>query len=176
MLVFLIPVALFLGGAGLVLFFWAMRDGQFEDLDVDLVIRSVGYRGEPMPEVPFDSDDNVIPNVDGRVMDGDTALAGVYVAGWIKRGPTGIIGTNKKCAVGTVASVLADRDAGLLTPADGSAVVESLADRGIVPVDVAGWRAIDAKEKEHGAAEGRPRETVSSTAELLAISATAHAT
>ena len=89
---------------------------------MDLVVRSVGYRGEPMPEVPFDSGNNVIPNVDGRVMDGDTALAGVYVAGWIKRGPTGIIGTNKKCAVGTVASVLADREAGLLTPADGSAV------------------------------------------------------
>ena len=149
--------------------------GEFEDLDVDLVVRSVGYRGEPMPEVPFDSDNNVIPNVDGRVMDGDTTLTGVYVAGWIKRGPTGIIGTNKKCAVGTVASVLADREAGLLTPADGSAVVDSLADRGVVPVDVAGWRAIDAKEKEQGAAQGRPRETVSSTAELLAISATAHA-
>ena len=150
--------------------------GEFEDLDVDLVVRSVGYRGEPMPEVPFDSGNNVIPNVDGRVMDGDTALAGVYVAGWIKRGPTGIIGTNKKCAVGTVASVLADREAGLLTPADGSAVVDSLADRGVVPVDIAGWRAVDAKEKEHGAAQGRPRETVSSAAELLAISATAHAT
>ncbi|MED5527359.1 MAG: hypothetical protein VYC81_01705, partial [Actinomycetota bacterium] len=108
--------------------------------------------------------------------DGDTALAGVYVAGWIKRGPTGIIGTNKKCAVGTVASVLADREAGLLTPADGSAVVDSRADRGVVPVDIAGWRAVDAKEKEHGAAQGRPRETVSSAAELLAISATAHAT
>ena len=129
-----------------------------------------------MPEVPFDPNNNVIPNVDGRVMDGDTALAGVYVAGWIKRGPTGIIGTNKKCAVGTVASVLADREAGLLMPADGSGVVESLASRGVVPVDIAGWRAIDAKEKEHGAEQGRPRETVSSTAELLEISATAHAT
>ena len=129
-----------------------------------------------MPGVPFDPTTNIIPNTDGRVLDDQSVVPGLYVAGWIKRGPTGIIGTNKKCAVGTVASLVDDYEAGLLTESDASSIDALLADRGLQTVDVAGWRAISAQEQERGAQQGRPRETVWSRQELLDIAATAHAT
>ena len=150
--------------------------GQHEAIDVDMVVRSVGYRGEAMPGVHFDPAANVIPNDEGRVVDADGPVSGLYVAGWIKRGPTGIIGTNKKCAVGTVAALIADRDAGLLQQSEGSAVDDLLASRGITSVDIAGWRAINTAEQSRGEGQGRPRETVWSREELLEIAATARAT
>ena len=80
-----------------------------------LVLRSVGYRGVALPGVPFDDDRGVIPNADGRVLDaGGEPIAGLYCAGWIKRGPSGVIGTNKKDAAETVEHVLEDAEAGLL--------------------------------------------------------------
>lgn len=146
----------------------ARGTGRMHEIPVDAVIRSVGYRGTAMDGVPFDERRNVIPNVEGRVVDGEVPVPGLYVAGWIKRGPTGIIGTNKKDAVQTVACLLADagdpafRSATKPDPAEVEAV---LADA--VVVDVAGWRRIDAAERARGAAAGRERTTISDRAELL---------
>ena len=136
----------------------------------DLVVRSVGYRGEPLPGLPFDERKGVIPSLDGRVLDGDAPMRGVYVAGWIKRGPTGIVGTNKKDANATVASLLADVDAGVLDATSERARVDSLlADRGVQVVSTAGWRAIDTAERELGAAQGRARTTIHDRDALLRI-------
>jgi ferredoxin--NADP+ reductase len=146
--------------------------GQVEELPVDLVVRSVGYRGTAMPGVPFDPDRNVIPNRDGRVMEGDHAIHGLYVAGWIKRGPTGIIGTNKKCAVGTVASLMADIEEGILTPQEEVAGIdEVLRARGVRSIGSSGWRSVDAQERARGENQGRPRVTIHERDELMAIGA-----
>lgn len=145
--------------------------GSLASLPVDLVVRSVGYRGTAMPGVPFDSHTNVIPNLEGRVLDGADVVPGLYVAGWIKRGPTGIIGTNKKCAVGTVASLVEDLASGAL-PADAPTTnMDALIDKyDLQPVVASGWRAIDAREREIGQREGRPRVTIHERAELLEVS------
>ena len=146
--------------------------GESTRIDVDLVVRSVGYRGRPLGSVPFDEDRGVIPNLDGRVLVGDQPVPGLYVAGWIKRGPTGIIGTNKKCAVGTVASLLADIEAGAIAVTDrtGEAdFVEGLASGGVAVVSTPGWRAVDAEERKRGGERGKDRLTIHEHDELLAI-------
>ena len=151
--------------------------GEAEELPVDLVVRSVGYRGTAMPGVPFDPDRNVIPNVDGRVVDGDAVVRGLYVAGWIKRGPTGIIGTNKKCAVGTVAALLDDLEGGLISPNDPAPGIDSLLQaRGLQTVGTSGWRSIDDQEKARGQSQGRPRVTIHERDELVQIGSAATAT
>ena len=126
--------------------------------------------------MPFDERRGVVPNVDGRVIDGETAVPGLYVAGWIKRGPTGIVGTNKKDAHASVASLLADAESGVLTAAKrpGTDDVDAfLADRGVQVVSTAGWRAIDAAERALGAAQGRDRTTIHDRTALLRIAASA---
>ena len=146
--------------------------GEVEELPVDLVVRSVGYRGTAVSGVPFDSGRNVIPNRDGRVLDGEAVVPGLYVAGWIKRGPTGIIGTNKKCAVATVASLVADIESGAVstsTPVDG--IEELMQSRGVSMVDVRGWRSIDERERDLGQQRGRSRTTIHDPNELIAIGA-----
>ncbi|MEE2031915.1 FAD-dependent oxidoreductase [Rhodococcus chondri] len=131
----------------------ARATGVTEDLDADLVLRSIGYRGVPVPGVPFDERRGVIPNTEGRVE------PGVYVAGWIKRGPNGVIGTNKGCSKETVAALLADFDAGRLPEPSGDrrTLGRLLAKRRPDRIDLHGWRSIDAAEQEAGRAEGRPR-------------------
>jgi ferredoxin--NADP+ reductase len=158
----------------------AARDGtpravptqQFEDLPCGLVLRAIGYRGRPMPDVPFDDRRNVIRNIAGRVTDPDGApLRGEYVVGWIKRGPTGVIGTNKKDAADTMAAILEDRDAGRLgTPLYGDDPAGWLADR--VPDAYAwdAWQRIDRHEVERGEPHGRPRVKIVSLDELAAAS------
>lgn len=139
----------------------AQGTGETHVIAVDAVIRSVGYRGTPLDGLPFDASRSVIPNEAGRVVGTEGPIPGLYVAGWIKRGPTGIIGTNKKDAVQTVAALLADAaDPRFLTavlplPSDMDA---SLA--GIDVVDIAGWRRIDAAERALGASGGRERTTI----------------
>ena len=149
----------------------AAGTGEFTEIAANVVIRSVGYRGTALDEVPFDSGRNVIPHTDGRVERDGVTVPGEYVAGWIKRGPTGIIGTNKKDAVQTVASLLADAVAGTL-PAPATPTAEAmdalLAERGIDVVTTAGWRSIDAAERALGATRGRDRTTIHDTADLLA--------
>lgn len=142
--------------------------GETEVIPADLVVRSVGYRGTQLGSLPFDVKRNVIPHEEGRVLDGSAPVPGFYVAGWIKRGPTGIIGTNKKDAVATVASLLADRDAGTLpAPARAGEIDAFFLDRGINAVTTAGWDAIDAAERALGAERGRERTTIHDRAALL---------
>lgn len=146
--------------------------GEFFEVDANVVVRSVGYRGTALDEVPFDSSRNVIPHNDGRVHREGIAVPGEYVAGWIKRGPTGIIGTNKKDANATVASLLEDAAAGSLR-APASPTVEAfdalLAARGISSVTTAGWRSINAAERALGASRGRERTTIHDHDELLGL-------
>ncbi|MEI7778584.1 MAG: FAD-dependent oxidoreductase [Actinomycetes bacterium] len=142
----------------------AVGTGEFETIPAQLVVRSVGYRGVGLPGLPFDERRAVIPSIEGRVVDAVDSTQirpREYVSGWIRRGPSGIIGTNKKDATATVASVLAD--SATLAPAAGGgrlALQALLADRGIAPIDFAGWERIDAAEIALGAERGRDRTTL----------------
>ena len=141
---------------------------------VGLVFRSVGYRGTELPGLPFDARRGVIPNVSGRVVESAgsaTAIRGVYVAGWIKRGPQGVIGTNKSDAAETVDHLLADAVSGRLTPAAGrQADLDALLTaRGIVVTSWADWQAIDRAEVERGKPAGRPREKIVDVSEMLEV-------
>ncbi len=143
--------------------------GVSERLPASLVLRSVGYRGRGLPGFPFDERKAVVPNERGRVIGSDGAtLPGVYVAGWIKRGPSGVIGTNKPDAVETAQSLLEDS----IRPIDPDdarpeAVDALLQGRGVTVLDRDGWRRIDEVETTAGAAEGRPRVKLVTVQELL---------
>ncbi len=150
----------------------ARPTGRTEEIPAGLVFRSVGYRGVAIPEVPFDAKRGVIPNAKGRVLDPATGAArrGEYVAGWIKRGPQGVIGTNKPDAAETVDCLLEDLAAGrLLAPEDGRAEAAEAFVRSRAPqcVTYGGWQRIDALESERGHASGRPRVKLTRIAELL---------
>ena len=142
--------------------------GELTRIPVDLVVRSVGYRGTELPGVPFDDSANVIPHVEGRVQRDGANVPGEYVAGWIKRGPTGIIGTNKKDATATVASLLADAPGLPRSPRGAPEEFDAfLANRVSQTVDVAGWRAVDQAERALGATRGRARTTIHERDDLL---------
>jgi ferredoxin--NADP+ reductase len=148
----------------------AVGTGEFSQIAANVVVRSVGYRGTAIDDVPFDARGSVIPHVDGRVHRDGVTVPGEYVAGWIKRGPTGIIGTNKKDANATVASLLDDvREGRLAQPAEptAAAVDAMLAERGVEVVTTSGWRAIDRAERDLGASRGRDRTTIHDTDALL---------
>jgi ferredoxin/flavodoxin---NADP+ reductase len=138
-----------------------------ETIPCGIVFRSVGYLGVELPGVPFDARHATIPNENGRV----TGVPGVYCAGWIKRGPSGVIGTNKKDATETIELLLEDARAGLLQRGDPAATAETveqlLADRGVEHVTYAGWEAIDADERGRGEPHGRPRVKLVTWSELL---------
>jgi ferredoxin--NADP+ reductase len=150
----------------------AQATEEHETLPCQLVFRSVGYRGLPCAGVPFDEGRGTMPNESGRVLDDGRPVPGVYCAGWIKRGPTGVIGTNKKDATETVQALLADAEAGLIgghgSPAE--AVDALLAQRGIDAVIYEGWEAIDAMERTRGEPHGRPRIKLTTWDDLLAAS------
>ena len=145
----------------------AVDTGERERLEADWLLRSVGYRGVPLPGLPFEARRGIVPNEAGRVLreDGDV-VPGVYVAGWIKRGPSGVIGTNKADALETVRSLLEDD---LPTPEDASdaALPDLLRARGVRAVDWEGWSALDRAETEAGAPHGRPRVKVTRLDEML---------
>jgi ferredoxin--NADP+ reductase len=132
-----------------------------ERLECGFVLRSIGYLGKPIPGVPFDADRATIHNDHGRVSDPATgqAIPGVYTAGWIKRGPSGVIGTNKKCAQETVDLLLHDVADGVLnTPLrEPQQLLETLKERGVHVTDYAAWEAVDAHERGAGEPLGRPR-------------------
>jgi ferredoxin--NADP+ reductase len=139
-----------------------------EVIPCGIVLRSVGYRGTPMPGVPFDEERGTIRNDGGRVLAKDgRPIAGVYCAGWIKRGPSGVIGTNKKDATETVGLLLADAAAGLLRARRAEDVTGILKARGVRAVSYAGWEAIDSVERARGDAEGRPRVKLARWQQLL---------
>jgi ferredoxin/flavodoxin---NADP+ reductase len=142
-----------------------------EEFPCDIVFRSIGYKGIPVQGLPFDERRGTVPNERGRILGEDREpLLGEYVVGWIKRGPTGIIGTNKRDAQETVDALLEDLDAGRLNePADPSreALEELLDERKPDHVTYTGWEAIDAAEKAAGEPQGRPRVKLTTTEELL---------
>jgi ferredoxin/flavodoxin---NADP+ reductase len=150
----------------------AQATGEHETLDVGLVFRSIGYRGIPIDGVPFDDWKGTIPNEEGRVVDPEAqrAIPGVYVAGWIKRGPSGVIGTNKRDAQETVGHLLEDLREGRLPEPERparAAVEELVAERQPDFVEYSGWEAIDAAEKAAGEPLGRPRVKLTRVAEMV---------
>ena len=134
--------------------------GEYETIPAQMVFRSVGYQSVPLAGVPFDENTATVPNAEGRVLGPDgQPLPGEYVAGWLKRGPTGVVGTNKSDAAGTVRSLLADLPA-LASGAGGAAAprrpfTEVLAGRGVRPVSYLDWLRVEAAEAELASALGR---------------------
>jgi ferredoxin/flavodoxin---NADP+ reductase len=150
-------------------------DEHVETIECGLVLRSVGYRAVPLPGVPFDERSFVLPNERGRVLSPDgEPLPGVYAVGWIKRGPTGILGTNKRDAEETMSCLAEDLRAGALPQPPNPRIEEIdalLIERKPDLVTASGWRAIDAHELERGLSEERPRVKLASREELLAAAA-----
>jgi ferredoxin--NADP+ reductase len=131
-------------------------------LSAGLVLTSIGYRGKPIRGLPFDESAAVVPNDGGRVI----GAPGSYVAGWIKRGPTGFIGTNKSCAAQTVHNLVADYNSGLLAEPVGKALDKLVRSRQPDVIDAAGWKAIDAAEIARGAGV-RPRDKFTAVTDML---------
>jgi ferredoxin--NADP+ reductase len=128
--------------------------GRFEVIEAQLVLRSVGYRGVPLDGLPFDPGRGTVPQLAGRVLRDGVVSPGEYVAGWIKRGPTGVIGTNRPCAKETVNSLLEDAPALARREIAGDPLAALRAD-GVRPVEWAGWQAIERAEADLGAELGR---------------------
>jgi ferredoxin/flavodoxin---NADP+ reductase len=151
----------------------AVVTAEQEVIPCGLVIRSIGHRGRPLPGVPFDERRGLIRNAGGRVCEEDgTPRVGEYAVGWIKRGPSGVIGTNKKCAADTVAGLLDDLARGRLAdlPEGGGDAVEPwLRARVAGLVTWSGWQAIDEHERALGADTGRPRVKLVRVPEMLAV-------
>jgi ferredoxin/flavodoxin---NADP+ reductase len=151
----------------------AVSTGEEEVIECGLVLRSIGYRGNPLPGVPFDHRRGLIRNRGGRVTSADgEPLAGEYAVGWIKRGPTGVIGTNKKDAADTVARLIQDAEAGRLnepTSSDPAECEEWLRDSVPGLVTWEGWRAIDVHEQGRGEPYGRPRVKLVRVPEMIAV-------
>lgn len=140
--------------------------GATTTIDVSLVLRAIGYRGIPLLGVPFDAATGRIPNIAGRVCEPDgSARPGEYAVGWIKRGPIGVIGTNKADAAETVAALVADLADAPERPL--SNLVATLAERGFTASTLDDWRRIDAAELERGEADGRARAKIEAWHELL---------
>jgi ferredoxin--NADP+ reductase len=149
-------------------------DGPVETIECGLVLRSVGYRAVPLPDVPFDERHFVLPNRHGRALTPEgEPLPGVYAVGWIKRGPTGILGTNKRDAEETIACLAEDLRGGLLRTVDGGRerIDALLAERAPGAITADGWHAIDALEREHGRGAQRPRVKITTREELLSAAA-----
>ncbi len=147
----------------------ARETDETEELACGVLFRSIGYRGVPIAGVPFDERRGIFPNQEGRIVDGQNVVPGLYVAGWIKRGPTGIIGTNREDGVATVKSLLADLPnlgTGGKPGADGLALLKN---RGVRVVSYADWQKIDAAEVRLGEADGKPREKFTRVSEMLAV-------
>ncbi|CAN5175598.1 FAD-dependent oxidoreductase [soil metagenome] len=151
----------------------AADSGDREEIECGLVLRSIGYKGIGIDGLPFDEGRGTIPNERGRVIDGPGGeqIPGQYVVGWIKRGPSGVIGTNKKDALDTVNALLEDLDAGLVPQPAGDTSAEGaetlVAERAPDFVSFGGWHAIDAAEVGRGEPLGRPRVKFPTVDEML---------
>jgi ferredoxin/flavodoxin---NADP+ reductase len=147
--------------------------GRTEEVECGMVLRSIGYLGIAVVGLPYDADRGVIPNDRGRIVGaGGEPLSGQYVVGWIKRGPSGVIGTNKKDAAETIEALFEDAAADRLPAGEGGreALATLLGERGIDFVHYDGWRAIDALETGRGEPLGRPRVKLTSIDELIEAS------
>lgn len=140
---------------------------KIEMLPCGLLLRAIGYRGRPIEGLPFDIDAGIVTHFAGRVQHDGQIMTGAYVTGWIKRGPKGVIGSNKYCAAETVGSVLDDANAGRLAINAQDDVMTLLTDRGCCPVLQEGWRHIDEAERRAGRPSGRPRVKLTHMAALL---------
>ncbi|MFW0785239.1 FAD-dependent oxidoreductase [Gordonia sp. CPCC 206044] len=151
--------------------------GGTDRIDCGLVLRAVGYRGLPIAGLPFDDTTGTVVNRSGRVTrpETDQVVTGHYVTGWIKRGATGVIGTNRWCAAETVSAILDDLDAGLLPAPTASAehLVDLIRTRRPDALNGADWRAIDRHERARGRDAGRPRVKVVDPAEAVVVAAAA---
>lgn len=141
--------------------------GQYEEIAAQLVLRSVGYKGTPQPGLPFDAATGTVPHVEGRVLREGVPCPGEYVAGWIKRGPTGVIGTNRPCAKQTAAALLADADELAREPLPEDPVA-ALLRSGQRPVRWPGWLGIEAAETALGRGLGRTTVKIADWPGLLA--------
>ncbi|XP_059638171.1 NADPH:adrenodoxin oxidoreductase, mitochondrial isoform X2 [Cornus florida] len=158
----------------------AVGAGEFEDLECGLVLKSIGYKSIPVDGLPFDHQKGIVPNVRGRVLNdtsGDlTHLEeGLYVCGWLKRGPTGIIATNLYCAEETIASISEDLEKGALASASTfpkpgrEGLLHLLDSRGAKVIPFGAWEKIDSEEKRLGSLKNKPREKFTTREELLKI-------
>jgi len=150
--------------------------GEREEIETGLVLRSIGYKGTGVDGVPYDERRGVIPNEAGRLIDPASGeqLRGHYATGWIKRGPSGVIGTNKKDSQETVESMLEDVETGRMPDpphAGGSAIEALLRERRPDLVSFEGWQAIDAAEQERGKPQGRPRIKFCRVEEMVEVAA-----
>jgi len=151
----------------------AVDTGEREEIECGLVLRSIGYKGIGLDGLPFDDSGGVIPNENGRVVDPETGkqVPGQYAVGWIKRGPSGVIGTNKKDALDTVSSLLEDLGAERIPEPSGDTSAEAIAqlvsERVPDSVSFGDWQAIDAAEVGRGEPLGRPRVKFSKVDEML---------
>ena len=148
----------------------ARGTGVYEEFPIQMIFRSIGYKGHRLPGVPFDERAGIIPNQDGRVIDHDTGavVPRVYVTGWIKRGPSGVVGTNKPDAVDSVRHMLEDVPAladGSVSPPE--ALPRLLSDRGVRYVSFADWKQLDRIEVEAGKPQGKPREKLTTVRAML---------
>ena len=149
----------------------ASDTGERAELTVDMIFRSVGYRGTGLKDVPFDEKRGVIPNQDGQVVDTEgKEMNGCFVVGWIKRGPSGVLGTNKPDSQKTIDTLLAKRDQLEEAPMrDTDHLLKLLTAKGVRVVTFEDWKKIDAVEKETGQKVGKPREKFISVADMLAV-------
>jgi ferredoxin--NADP+ reductase len=151
----------------------ARDTGEIETVECGMVLRSIGYLGTGIEGIPHDPRRGVIPNKKGRVVDdNEHELPGLYVVGWIKRGPSGVIGTNKKDAAETVEAIFEDVEAGSIPERETSpeALPDLLRERDVPFVEYDGWQAIDELETARGTEQGRPRVKITSVDEMIAAS------
>lgn len=148
----------------------AVATDQIEDLDCGLVFRSIGYRGSPIAGLPFDEEKGVLPNTAGLLKEGDRSLPGLYVTGWLKRGPSGIIGTNRADSIETVETLLADLAAAGVGSAPGLTCLRPLIEKRCQPVvGLSDWFDIDGAEVRLGKTKGKPREKFTRIDEMLNV-------
>lgn len=150
----------------------ALPTGEEITIRAGLLFRSIGYRGTPLPGVGFDADKGIIPNEAGRILGSDGSIEpGLYVTGWIKRGPSGTIGTNRACAFDMVGKLLADLPARAGRKAGQRGLYDSFAQAGTVIIGTEGWTRIDAIERTLGQRKGKPREKFTRITDMLAAAA-----
>ncbi|MBI3012483.1 MAG: FAD-dependent oxidoreductase [Elusimicrobia bacterium] len=146
--------------------------GQYETLPVGLALRSVGYKGLPLQDVPYDEKSGTIPNLSGRVISPETKspLTGLYAVGWAKRGPSGVIGTNKPDSHATVEKVLEDARTNLLSvspPSNADDILSLLQNKKVRVLNYADWKKIDSLEIQNGKSKGKSREKFTTIPEML---------
>lgn len=149
----------------------AIRTGEEFTVPSGLIFRSIGYKGTSIPGLPFDEKQGVVPNQKGRVTElNGTVVSGVYTAGWIKRGPSGVLGSNKPCSAETIECLFEDLPA--LTPCpipNTEALLSKLSEKGVRTVSFSDWKVIDQRETELGKAKGKPREKFTTTQEIFGV-------